>query len=391
MAIDWGGLKEAAQAQIERLVREVAQEHPDDPIYGAIFHNFYADGTVLRWPSLAVGTDKTLAEVLLSYGPEFAGQDSATALRWSGADLTLGELAPGNGEDTWAEATLAEANRRGTDSHWDRTYERYERTFAAAAKAARTSLVKHGVVGPEFLAIAMDETMTLVPLSLTPTQLRTQFPDLGTAASPALTTLMEDESLGWNRRQPFHPLLTDEPHGRPTDVLVTLMTEPTAHLHDRSWAARALAVSNRFDLITDAVAAERIPQEVAISGLRHNYSAERDRGPKAPLEYASLEAVLTANPQLERPLIAALALGTGYRTAAKKDLPRAFAALNSPFAVIRHHALWVLTEAKLTAPQHRDFLTRLAALEADPSPLVRRAAAQVYRQTEEGLASPDPC
>ena len=91
-----------------------------------------------------------------------------------------------------------------------------------------------------------------------------------------------------------------------------------------------------------------------------------------------------ANPQLERPLIAALALGTGYRTAATKDLPWAFAALNSPFAVIRHHALWVLTEATLTAPQHRDFLTRLAALGADPSPLVRRAAAQVCRQTEEG-------
>ena len=91
-----------------------------------------------------------------------------------------------------------------------------------------------------------------------------------------------------------------------------------------------------------------------------------------------------ANPQLERPLIAALALGTGYRSAATKDLPWAFAALNSPFAVIRHHALWVLTEAKLTAPQHRDFLTRLAVLEADPSPLVRRAAAQVYRQTQEG-------
>lgn len=127
-----------------------------------------------------------------------------------------------------------------------------------------------------------------------------------------------------------------------------------------------------------------LTEEIAVSGLRHNYSAERDRGSNAPLEYASLEAALTANPTLEKPLTTALALGTGYRTAAKKDLPWAFAALNSPFAVIRHHALWVLAQSSLTAPQHRDFLTRLAALGADPSPLVRRAAAQVYRQTEEG-------
>ena len=382
MAFDWGGLKQAAQAQIERVVREVAQERPDDPIYGAIFHNFYADGTVLRWPSLAVGTDQTLAEVLLSYGPEFAGQDSATALRWSGADLTLGELAPGNGEDTWAEATLAEANRRGTDAHWDRTYARYERTFAAAAKAARTALVKDGIVGREFLAIAMDETMTLVPLSLTPTQLRTHFPDLGTATSPALFTLMEDESLGWNRRQPIHPLLTDS-RGRPADALVALMTEPTAHLHDRSWAARALAVSNRLDLITQALAAGQITEEIAVSGLRHNYCEDRDGGPSAPLEYASLETALTAHPHLEKPLTTALALGTGYRRAATKDLPRVFAALEFPFAVIRHHAIWVLIEATLTAAQRRTLATQLTVLGSDPSPLVRRSAAQALRLITE--------
>lgn len=182
---DWKALEDAATAQLIAAVRRVRADRPDDDVYGAMFHEFYGDGSVIYWPCVTVGTEEGLAKVTAAYaarsGPDENGQRE-WSLRWSGPDLMSGAdpvytRVPGEAESTAAEHVHAEAAERGGFAAWEEAYSRFLRVFPKAARRAREELIADGTVGPEFIAIADDEEGELIPLSLTDAQLSRHFPD----------------------------------------------------------------------------------------------------------------------------------------------------------------------------------------------------------------------
>lgn len=172
IGIDWRRVTDAAVAHVVTAVGRVRAEHPDDRLYGAIFHLFYGDGTVIYWPSVAVGTEESLAEV----AAEYRAQDMTEAdLRWSGADLRY-RFDAGEVEAELA-ARCQDAVVSEDFAQWERVYDRFLLCFPDAAVRAQTELIDTGVVDEDFIVIASDQDERLVPLSLSPSQLRRFFPE----------------------------------------------------------------------------------------------------------------------------------------------------------------------------------------------------------------------
>ena len=180
----WRVIEDAAIAQLTAAVRRVRAERPNDRVYGAMFHEFYGDGSVIYWPCLTVGTEEGLAQVITAYdvrsGPDESGEREQL-LRWSGPDLmSTADPAysrePGEVEKTVAERVQAEAAGRGGFAGWEMIYNQFLRVFPRAAKRARKELIADGTVGPEFIAIADDEEGELIALSLTNAQRLKHFP-----------------------------------------------------------------------------------------------------------------------------------------------------------------------------------------------------------------------
>lgn len=413
MAFDWGGLKQAAQAQIERVVREVAAQRPGDPIYGAFFHSFYADDTAISWPCLAIGTTQAL--------------DGNEALRWSGPDHVLGEDAPDNGEDAWADAIHAEAHRRPGREHWDRTYARYQRTFATAAKAARSSLakaglIKSGVLTKDFLALAMDEAMELVPLSLTPAQVRSHFPhldaaeterrrlatlppeqqarelvamairdvyprpdgfdeatvplgseetaDLLTTLGPAAVPVLLTVASALGNRQCWAMIIVTRigfSNDAVVNTLLAVLVNQAADDNARAWAGCALGRLDHMDLVTAEAAT--LPEHIAVRAIGGPFTAYQEIGTPIPLDYAPLDRALRANPGLQDALMKQV---RGRYRLNVTDVPAAIDALGSPWGAISKHAAMSLRGSPLTVDQRTFILDRLDALGREyPNPELR--------------------
>ncbi|RMI13802.1 DUF4303 domain-containing protein [Cellulomonas triticagri] len=180
--LDLEALLAAATAQVVTAVRAVRTAHPDEHVYGAVPHEFYGDGTAMAWPCVSVGTDESLAAVVARYADELGMPDREDALRWSGADLPY-FTEPDAAQDALAArcqdvAAAAQAVATEDFVEWDRVYETYLRVFPRAAAAAREVLVADETVDADFVAVAFDEAADLVPLSVTPEQLRQHFPEL---------------------------------------------------------------------------------------------------------------------------------------------------------------------------------------------------------------------
>jgi hypothetical protein len=172
---DLAGIEAAATRFLVAAVRDVREQHPDEHVYGAVFHAFYGDGSTVAWPCVSVGTDESLAARAEHYATELGMPDQREELRWSGADLPY-LVEPGEVEDRWAARAQVAAESVGSADGWHRVYEEFLQAFPRAAVAAREELVGDGTVDEDFVAIAFDEAGELVPLSVTEAQLRLHFP-----------------------------------------------------------------------------------------------------------------------------------------------------------------------------------------------------------------------
>lgn len=376
-------------SQILSAVHSVRDRYPAEHIYGAMFHDFYGDGTVMTWPTVTVGTEESLAGLEAGYDAEHGDASINESLRWSGPDLAHG-FDPGEAEEAIAEHVNIAACRSGDFQVWQQTYARFLQCFPKAAKQACRQLLAEGVITRQFIAVAIDETSELVKLSLSKTQLQTHFPQhdlaeqerrrlaglpveqrvtevLAEAVAPSFQKLLsaEYEALLVQCGAAALPGLVRVVRGqehRPGAVtaarllaqinidtpeviaaLDALMRSEDEELTARSWAASALARMGRSDLILTRV--RELPAEVVATGITNPFRSFRDRGAFRSLDYGPLETVLREHPHLEPTLEKNLKPGVGYCALRSEEIPVAQAALASPWNVIRTHARIALEDA----------------------------------------------
>lgn len=380
-ALDWMALDAHILDRLTASVRAHAAAHPDDHIYGAAFHVFYGEtGGVIAWPALAIATEKNLAAITTDsrFSPE--------ELRWSPADWSE-QVDPSEEDDAWAAKVEAHAVT-GDDEHWEKVYDRFLRAFVKAAKKARGPLVAEGIVEKSFIAVAMDEAWDLIPLSLTPAQVRAHFPELdeeaqelarlaalapreraaalgeiidafapgavsGEDAVRLLVQLGPDAAAVAVERMPrsrdrwrWAKVLADTGIADDSviEALTAVMKGKKLSEPDRAWAAGALARLGRLDVVL--AERERLPQPVLVRALAAPYTSFRDHAvTHVPLDYAPLEQVLADDEALAAEMLDALAPGSGYCAITRDEVETARRALDSPFEVVRRHAHIVLEDA----------------------------------------------
>ncbi|MFD0342386.1 DUF4303 domain-containing protein [Streptomyces sp. NPDC127117] len=409
MRFDWAGLQASIQDQVVGFVRRMCAEHPDEHVYGAAVHEFYAEsGGTIACTLVGVASEERVAA--LASDPL-----DAQALRWSPADWPW-QLDPGPAEEEWA-SRLEAAATAGNGRHWDAVHQRYLRTAANACKAARKQLVADGIVGEDFIVVAMDEAWELIPLSLTRAQVRRHFPELdaeqreadrlaalppeqqvielvaivesgssplpseqavqllralGVLAVPAALARLDGSTDKWF----WAKLLADIgiASAEVSAALERTMTNTRLDEPDRSWAAAALSRLGRMDLVVKRL--DSIPPGVAAQGFAAPYTSFRDHGAHGPLDYAPLESALAMCPDHRPAVFEQLAPGRGLCSIGPDEAETALAALASALPVVRRHALLVLSDAPLDAEQRRRYTEQLKRLRRDdPNPLVRDAAA----------------
>ncbi|MGW3453828.1 DUF4303 domain-containing protein [Streptomyces albidoflavus] len=417
MSFDWAGLEQAVQDQLTGFVRRMRAEHPDDRLYAAAVHAFHAEtGSVIAWPLVGVAGERAVAS---------AAGDRCTpgGLRWSPADWPW-QLDPGPAEDAWA-ARLEEAATADGGRRWEPVHARYLRTVVKACRAARRELLAEGTVGREFLVVAMDEARELVPRTLTPAQVRRHFPELDAkyretarlAALPVgrrtreLIALVEAPpgSAAFGREQatallravgadavpqvverlaharvkwPWAKLLAELRVSTEavTGTLARVAADRRADGADRAWAARALSRLGRTDLLL--ALADRLPEEVTAQGLAAPYTAFRDVGAHAPLDYRPLEQALDTRPGLHAAVLDAFRPGRSLCETGPAEADTALDGLNSRWPAVRCHALLILEGVRLSRARRERFTAGLTRLcREDPDATVREVAAGVARRT----------
>jgi len=387
---DWQGLELAAVDYMVTAVKRVHEQYSNESMYGAIFHAFYGDGSIIYWPCVAIGTEESLAQVVSTYqqsGYTETIEQLNCNLRWSAADL-LHCSEPTEIEDNWAESCCEFASHTGKFSYWEKTYDHFMHIFPQAAKKAWEQLLQEGVVDDNFIAITADEAGDLIPLSLTKAQLFQHFPQyaaaeqerqyisslpieqqvaelvakavkalpagalydeyeellktLGARAVPELVAVVRQESAG----EPWRAIkLLAEINEASPDVLSALITtldNSEAEASTRSWAASALARLDRMDLVAERI--PELPLDIAASGLTAPYCSFRDNGKHHLLDYQPLEWVLSQYPHIESAVANALSPGRGFCTISPEEETAAQAGLNSSWSFIRYHAESVLEE-----------------------------------------------
>jgi len=381
---DWRGLEAAAVDHMVTAVRRVRDACPHESLYGALFHAFYGDGESIYWPSLAVGSEESLARVVSDYRQR-GSPATAQELRWSPADLPY-NVDPDAEHDDWARACCTFASRDGTFSEWEAVYERFLHVFPRAAKKARRQLVSESVVDKHFIAVAADEAGDLIPLSLTTAQISHHFPEYDIAAQarlrlaalpqpqrlaeltahavgaaengvlygeyeqllkasgkeavPFLAAVIRGEQPGNAWKASMLLAEINEPIDEAIAALVGKLDDAKASNSDRCWAACALARLGHMPLLTARM--PQLPPGIVAPGLAAPYSAFRDRGRHPPLDYRPLEAALARYPQLADAVAEELSPGSGFCTIDKQEKEAAQAGCGSSWAFIRQHAAWVL-------------------------------------------------
>lgn len=197
MNFDWQKVEQLAFEYVVDCVTQIHQKHPNEKIYGAMFHCFYGDGENIYFPPVSVGTEELLAKVVDNYkqNPSHADETHeqlSKILRWSGADLAdymfdkselfdkCGQLAEQVAQ--YAKETSGydfdDDDTEENFEKWDEIYQTFENCFPKACKRATQYLLTTNMVEPDFIAVAIDENLELVRLSLTKEQLAKHFAKL---------------------------------------------------------------------------------------------------------------------------------------------------------------------------------------------------------------------
>ncbi|RRD52291.1 hypothetical protein EII12_05495 [Buchananella hordeovulneris] len=363
---DWERVTRQATDYLVRCVEQVAVEHPAERIYGAVFHTFYGDGDVMAWPPVSVGT----YEGLDGAEPEWNGPDMPYYFEGDDADYAV------------CDQVVAHAAVPGNLNAWNAEYERYLACFPLAARRATERLRAAEVVGPEFVAVAIDEAEELVPPSLTPAELERHFPHLvarrreearlaglppaerAAQLAPAVLGVRGRLAADWQTDMfralgaQVVPLLTEVVAGRQAGerwkaakllaeinapeeqalaALEDLLLDRKAREADRCWAA---AASTRLAGLAPLLAhADVLPPAVLARGLAGPFSSFNRLGAHRDLDYRELEAALLAHPEWEEAVEREL---SSLYELASQEVPTAQAALASPVRLIRRHAWWAL-------------------------------------------------
>lgn len=197
MDFDWQKVEQMAFEYVVDCVTQTHQLHPDEKIYGAMFHCFYGDGEEIYFPPVSVGTEELLAKVVDKYkqSPSYADESQeqlSKTLRWSGADLAdymfdeselfdeCSELAEQVAKYA-KEVSGYDVDDDSTEENfekWGEIYQAFENCFPVACRRATEYLLSTNMVTPEFIVVATDEKFELVPPSLTKEQLARHFPKL---------------------------------------------------------------------------------------------------------------------------------------------------------------------------------------------------------------------
>ncbi|MDO5067185.1 MAG: DUF4303 domain-containing protein [Propionibacteriaceae bacterium] len=382
--VDLGSVERAAVEQVLREVRRVRSEHPDEQIYAAMFHAFYGDGTYTSWPALSVGTEESLRRVEARY-LEGGCSDDLSDLRFSGADLPY-NTDPGEVEEALADEVNEYALSLGGFDAWHGVYQQFLEVFPRAARKARKVAIDEGLVGKEFIVVALDEAMELVPASLTKKQLAQHFPELvaeerearrilalpeaervqvlldisfgraegsplwwertdpllyreGAAAVPGLVAVLEGLAEGepWKAAQ----LAAGVNHSTPELIaaLERVLDDEQGEEATKGWAASALCALGRMELLAGRIGS--LPEETITQGLRHPYGPFRDKGNHGSLDYRPLEAVLKAHPEFDERL---RNYCSGTCRIDESEVAEAERGLTSKWRFIREHAKDVLED-----------------------------------------------
>lgn len=344
--MEWESVEQAAVEQVLREVRRVRAEHPDERIYAAMFHAFYGDGTYTVWPSLSVGTEESLRRVEARYVEGGYSGDLAS-LRFSGADLPY-MTDPAEAEEVLADEVNQYGLSLGDFEAWSGVYQQFLEVFPRAARKARKAAIDEGLVGEEFIVVALDEAMELVPACLTREQSERHFPELvagqreeqriltlpeaervqalldisfrriegsplwsertdpllfreGAAAVPGLVAVLEGRAEGepWTAAR----LAAGVNHATPELIaaLERVLDDEQGEEATKGWAASALCALGRMELLEQRIGS--LPEVTISQGLSHPFGPFRDKGNHGPLDYRPLEAVLEAHPEFDEKLL----------------------------------------------------------------------------------------
>lgn len=203
MDFDWQKVEQMAFEYVVDCVTQTHQLHPDEKIYGAMFHCFYGDGEEIYFPPVSVGTEELLAKVVDNYkqNPSYADESQeqlSKTLRWFGADLAeymfddsevftkCSELAQEVAD--YAKAYSGYDFEEDCDDddnpeiqekfeQWQKVYDAFLMCFPKVCRRASEYLLSTTMVERDFIAIAFDEAGTLLRPSLTDEQFAKHFSD----------------------------------------------------------------------------------------------------------------------------------------------------------------------------------------------------------------------
>ncbi len=407
--MDWVRFEDGVVAGITRAVCAAVEERPGERLYAAVLAHIYreTDGPITL-PGLGVNSvealDRFPAEVRadLRWSPaDWDGYDDS----WLGADA-----------GAWEQALTAEACR-GSTRQWDATFRRYLAVLVKACRRARRSLAADGVTDRDFVVLLLDDELhePLIKRILPAGDVRRHFPELdrraaelarvaalpeaervgyyvsrlgtfdgpvdgedaeealrasGSAALASLIPLLAVPGLAWRAAKLAAELgRPDEEAIRALSAALTTSTGP-----DQSWVGAALARLGRLDLVL--AHADRLPREVVVRAAAAPYTSFRDdTAAPPPLDYGPLAELSARSSTYAAALAEELRPGSGYCAITVAEVDTAVRALESPYAVIRWHAVSVLGDRRLGAAVARAVLPSLSRVVAeDPDPTVRRLA-----------------
>jgi hypothetical protein len=314
----------------------------------------------------------------------------------------------------WIDALTAEACS-GAVSHWEDIFARYQDVLAQICVAAGAHL------GIPVFFVDYDHGCyeEMLARCLTPSQLHSYFPKVvatrterarvsalppgeqiayyisclnryddlingeeaqkalrafGSAAIPTLLPLLRKDEHAWLAAK----LLAEigVPDETVISALSAALSASTPDSATQLGSCCALALLDRLDLVLASVPS--LSREALARAVTARYTSFRDHGAHPLLlDYLPLEDFLSVYPGIVPEVAVELKPGRSYCVISPAEVPEALRGTNSPYVLVRKHAVCVLGERRLGDAVGRQVIPRLRAIaETDPDSEVRRLTAQ---------------